>query len=47
MEGVLPEYLSYRDFEEEVNVWDNIFHDMKLENCPVLRSNQKVGLTIR
>lgn len=32
----------FKESEEEVNMWDNIFHGMKLENCPVLRTNQKI-----
>ena len=28
---------KYKESEEEVNKWDDLFHSLKLDNCPVLR----------
>lgn len=30
---------KFKESEEEVKKWDELFHTMKLENCPVLRSD--------
>ncbi|MBZ5529614.1 MAG: hypothetical protein LAN71_17165 [Acidobacteriia bacterium] len=30
-------YNKYKESEEEVKKWDDLFHTMKLDNCPVLR----------
>jgi len=31
---------NFKESEEEVKKWDDLFHTMKLENCPVLRGGQ-------
>ena len=30
-------YSEYKENEEEVKKWDDLYHTMKLDNCPVLR----------
>jgi hypothetical protein len=30
-------YNIYKESEEEIKKWDDVFHTMKLDNCPVLR----------
>ncbi len=32
-------YHKYKENEEEIKKWDELFHTLKLDNCPVLRPN--------
>lgn len=32
----------FKESEEEVKKWDDLFHMLKLDNCPVLRKNKEV-----
>ena len=33
----ISKYNKHKESEEEIKKWDNMFHTMKLDNCPVLR----------
>ena len=33
-------YNKFKENEEEVKKWDDLFHTMKLDNCPVLRKSK-------
>ena len=35
-------YNKFKENEEEVKKWDDLFHTMKLDNCPVLRNKDEV-----
>lgn len=34
-------YNKYKESEEDLKKWDDLFHTMKLDNCPVLRKKKK------
>lgn len=34
-------YNIFKESEEEVNKWDDLFHTLKLDNCPVLRNKNR------
>ncbi len=33
---------TFKEIEEEVKKWDELYHTMKLENCPVLKKVKKI-----
>ncbi len=35
--GRISKYHKFKESEEEVKKWDDLFHTMRLDNCPVLR----------